>query len=174
MPPEMITIVAPTAMMAKKLASVPTWISVCELRKLLTGTPVRRSTWVPANAVSTAPSSTMMATRPACCDARSFRNIRARDKTVDRCALSICRESRSSSESYPAAEFLAAGGADFEGQVQRLAPVGRRGLLHRHSFEKRVRQSAGDLRVIARLVAPVVSKPRVSRAQSSRAAEHQP
>ena len=37
MPPEMITIVAPTAMIAKKLASVAVWISVYELRKLLTG-----------------------------------------------------------------------------------------------------------------------------------------
>ena len=36
MPPEMITIVAPTAMIAKKLASVAVWISVLELRKLLT------------------------------------------------------------------------------------------------------------------------------------------
>ena len=32
----MITIVAPTAMIAKKLASVAVWISVYELRKLLT------------------------------------------------------------------------------------------------------------------------------------------
>ena len=36
MPPEMMTIVAPTAMIAKKLASVAVWISVYELRKLLT------------------------------------------------------------------------------------------------------------------------------------------
>ena len=39
MPPEMITIVAPTAMMAKKLASVAVWISVYEFRKLLTLSP---------------------------------------------------------------------------------------------------------------------------------------
>ena len=35
MPPEMMTMVAPTAMIAKKLASVAVWISVYELRKLL-------------------------------------------------------------------------------------------------------------------------------------------
>ena len=39
MPPEMMTIVAPTAMIAKKLASVAVWISVYELRKLLTVRP---------------------------------------------------------------------------------------------------------------------------------------
>ena len=36
MPPEMITIVAPIAMIAKKLASVAVWISVYEFQKLLT------------------------------------------------------------------------------------------------------------------------------------------
>ena len=43
MPPEMITIVAPTAMIAKKLASVAVWMSVYEFRKLLTSRPVTRS-----------------------------------------------------------------------------------------------------------------------------------
>ena len=66
MPPEMITIVAPTAMTAKKLASVAVWISVYELRKSLTGRPVARSRWVPVNAASTTPSATMTSTRPAC------------------------------------------------------------------------------------------------------------
>ena len=41
MPPEMITIVAPIAMIAKKLASVAVWISVYEFQKLLTVAPVR-------------------------------------------------------------------------------------------------------------------------------------
>jgi hypothetical protein len=36
MPPDTITIVALTAMLAKKLASVAVWISVYEFRKLLT------------------------------------------------------------------------------------------------------------------------------------------
>ena len=44
-----MTIVAPTAMIAKKLASVAVWISVYELRKLLTVCPVRASTCEPAN-----------------------------------------------------------------------------------------------------------------------------
>ena len=48
MPPEMITIVAPTAMMAKKLASVAVWISVYEFRKLLMLSPVTRSGCDPA------------------------------------------------------------------------------------------------------------------------------
>jgi hypothetical protein len=65
MPPEMITIVAPTAMIAKKLASVAVWISVYEFRKLLTGAPVTRSGWLPANSVRTRPSSRMTSTRPA-------------------------------------------------------------------------------------------------------------
>ena len=42
MPPEMITIVAPIAMIAKKLASVAVWMSVYEFQKLLTVTPVVR------------------------------------------------------------------------------------------------------------------------------------
>ena len=41
----MITIVAPTAMIAKKLASVRVWMSVFELKKLLTVAPVSRSAW---------------------------------------------------------------------------------------------------------------------------------
>ena len=41
MPPEMITIVAPIAMIAKKLASVAVWMSVFEFQKLLTDSPVR-------------------------------------------------------------------------------------------------------------------------------------
>ena len=49
MPPEMMTMVAPTAMIAKKLASVAVWISVCEFRKLLTERPVASSTCEPAS-----------------------------------------------------------------------------------------------------------------------------
>ena len=44
-----MTIVAPTAMIAKKLASVAVWISVYEFRKLLTVAPVSRSTCEPAS-----------------------------------------------------------------------------------------------------------------------------
>src|SRR5262245_24707045 len=88
-PPEMMTIVAPTGMIAKQLASVPTWMRVCEVRKLVTGWPLRRSTWLPANAVSTAPRRMTMTTSPACWDASSFRNIRREDKTVGPAALSM-------------------------------------------------------------------------------------
>ena len=52
MPPEMITIVAPIAMIAKKLASVAVWMSVYEFKKLLTVSPVCRSGCEPASAVS--------------------------------------------------------------------------------------------------------------------------
>ena len=52
MPPEMITIVAPIAMIAKKLASVAVCTSVFEFQKLLTTSPVRRSTCEPASSVS--------------------------------------------------------------------------------------------------------------------------
>ena len=52
MPPEMMTIVAPTAMIAMKLASVAVWISVYELRKLLIVRPVAPSTCEPASAAS--------------------------------------------------------------------------------------------------------------------------
>ena len=52
MPPEMITIVAPIAMIAKKLASVAVWISVYEFQKLLTVAPVTRSGCDPASSVS--------------------------------------------------------------------------------------------------------------------------
>src|SRR6478672_5229228 len=75
MPPEMMTIVAPTAMTAKKLASVAVWISVYELKKLLTSAPVSRSTWDPANAVRRMPRVAMTRTSPACSEARSFRKL---------------------------------------------------------------------------------------------------
>ena len=64
-PPEMITRVAPTAITAKKLASVAVWISVYELRKLLIGWPVTRSTWLPAKAASAPHRTAMTSTRPA-------------------------------------------------------------------------------------------------------------
>src|ERR1044072_2634080 len=65
MPPEMITNVVPTAMIAKNLASVAVCTSAFELRKLFTSTPVRRSTWVPANRVRIVPRSRMTMSRPA-------------------------------------------------------------------------------------------------------------
>ena len=58
MPPEMMTIVAPTPMMAKALASVAIWMSVCALRKLLTRPPVTGSVCDPAASVRTMPSAT--------------------------------------------------------------------------------------------------------------------
>ena len=68
MPPEMITIVAPTAMMAKKLASVAVWISVYEFRKLLMLSPVTRSGCDPAKRVRSTPRLTMTRSRPACAE----------------------------------------------------------------------------------------------------------
>ena len=68
MPPEMMTMVAPTAMIAKKLASVAVWISVCELRKLLTVCPVAASMCEPASSDSAISSATMTPTSPNCCE----------------------------------------------------------------------------------------------------------
>jgi hypothetical protein len=78
MPPEMITSVAPTAMIAKKLASVAVWIRVCELRKLLISTPERGSTCDPAKIVRIAPSRRMTSTRPSCEDASARRSTAGR------------------------------------------------------------------------------------------------
>ena len=86
MPPETITTVAPTAMMAKKLASVAVWTSVYQFRKLLTTRPDRGSTCDPAASVSTVPSARITSTRPACGDART------------RCSIS---ESRAYARSAP-------------------------------------------------------------------------
>src|SRR3954451_3090103 len=69
----MITTVAPTAMMAMKLASVAVWISVYELKKLLTVAPVDSSTCDPAAMASATISVAMMRTRPACCERSSRR-----------------------------------------------------------------------------------------------------
>jgi hypothetical protein len=66
MPPEMITIVAPTAMIAKKLASVAVCVSVWKLRKLLTDRPVMRSTCEPAKTVRMAPNSRITNIKPDC------------------------------------------------------------------------------------------------------------
>src|SRR6188472_4372925 len=76
MPPETMTMVAPTAMIAKKLASVAAWIKVYELRKLLTSTPDRGSTCDPANSVSTVPSRTITTTSPNWDDAQTRRSMR--------------------------------------------------------------------------------------------------
>src|SRR5262245_25862278 len=73
MPPEMITIVAPTAITAKKLASVAIWISVCELRKLFTVRP-SAPTWLPAMSVSSVPRTRITSTSPACWAASSLRS----------------------------------------------------------------------------------------------------
>src|SRR5215217_5571887 len=61
----MITMVAPTAITAKKLASVAVWMRVCELRKLLIETPLARSTWAPAKIPSTVTRPTITSKRPA-------------------------------------------------------------------------------------------------------------
>ena len=68
MPPEMITTVAPIAMIAKKLASVAVWMSVCEFQKLLTVTPVARSTCEPASSVSVTATSASTTTSPVSCE----------------------------------------------------------------------------------------------------------
>src|SRR5665213_2956379 len=62
----MMTTVAPTAMIAMKLASVAVWIRVYELRKLLTVRPVVSSTCDPASNESATISTTMMSASPAC------------------------------------------------------------------------------------------------------------
>ena len=64
MPPEMMTTVAPIAMMAKKLASVAVWMSVYEFQKLFTISPVRRSTCEPARAVRRMVTRTTTSTSP--------------------------------------------------------------------------------------------------------------
>src|SRR5687768_1716388 len=71
MPPEMITIVAPIAMIAKKLASVAVWISVYEFQKLLTLSPVCRSGCEPASAVRMITTATSTSTSPISCEANS-------------------------------------------------------------------------------------------------------
>src|SRR6185295_17432419 len=79
MPPEMMTTVAPTAITAKKLASVAVWMRAWELRKLLMVEPVARSTWEPAKIPSTTVRPTMTSSRPAwgaliaACDRRAGR-----------------------------------------------------------------------------------------------------
>ena len=82
MPPETMTTVAPTAMMAKKLASVAVCTRVYQLRKLLTTMPVLGSTCDPAATVSTVPSETITRTRPACGDARTRCSISKRGRPV--------------------------------------------------------------------------------------------
>src|SRR5262245_42902842 len=80
MPPEMITTVAPTAMIAKKLASVAVWISVWPFRKWLSVWPVALSTWVPAKIVSTVESSRMTRTSPVCCERSSLSSTGLTDR----------------------------------------------------------------------------------------------
>ena len=75
MPPEMITNVAPTAITAKKLASVAVCTSVFELRKLFTSSPVRRSTCAPANRVRMPPRSRITMARPAGGEVRMRRTM---------------------------------------------------------------------------------------------------
>ena len=71
-----MTIVAPTAMIAKKLASVAVWISVYEFRKLLTVAPLTGSTWSPASRLSATASPMMTSSRPACCErSRRLRTV---------------------------------------------------------------------------------------------------
>src|SRR5688572_21875004 len=82
MPPEMMTIVAPTAMRAKKLASVAVWISVYEFRKLLTLAPVTRSGCEPAKRVRSAPRLTMTRSRPACAELKNRLTIEWASRSV--------------------------------------------------------------------------------------------
>src|SRR5579871_5997837 len=65
MPPETITAVIPTAMIAKKLEFVAISSNVSGLRKLLTWCPVRMSAWEPPKNVRITPSARMMSTSPA-------------------------------------------------------------------------------------------------------------
>ena len=68
MPPEMITIVAPIAMIAKKLASVAVWMSVYEFQKLFTVAPVTRSGCEPASSVNASVTSANTMTSPISCE----------------------------------------------------------------------------------------------------------
>src|ERR1043166_3393226 len=72
----MMTMVAPTPMMANALASVAIWMSVYAFKKLFTEWPVVRSTWDPATSVSAAPRITRTTTRPICWDRRRARPAR--------------------------------------------------------------------------------------------------
>src|SRR6266545_2983597 len=72
-PPEMITTVAPIAMIAKKLASVAVWTSVYEFQKLFTRSPVRRSGCEPASKVRIRVTSTTTSTSPVSCEPSSLR-----------------------------------------------------------------------------------------------------
>src|SRR3954471_13082634 len=68
MPPEMMTIVAPIAMMAKKDASVAVCTSVLAFQKLFTAAPVTRSGCEPASSASVSVTSTTTRRRPLSCD----------------------------------------------------------------------------------------------------------
>src|SRR4051812_17575604 len=78
MPPEMITTVAPTAMMAKKLASVTVWRRVYEFQKEFTISPARRSKCEPAREVRRTTRATITRTRPSSWVAMSRRAWRPR------------------------------------------------------------------------------------------------
>ena len=93
MPPEMMTMVAPTAMIAKKLASVAVWISVCELRKLLTDCPVAASMCEPASSDSAISSATMTPTSPNCCERSRRRTNGERRVRGDVESAGVIRES---------------------------------------------------------------------------------
>src|SRR5829696_1173248 len=71
----MITMVAPIAMMAKKLASVSVCTSVFGFQKLFTSSPVRRSTCEPASAMSAIVSKVTTITSPVSCEASSRRTM---------------------------------------------------------------------------------------------------
>jgi hypothetical protein len=76
MPLEMMTTVAPIAMMAKNVASVAVWMRVNEFQKLLTVRPVSGSTCDPASTVSAIASATSTITRPASCRPSRCRRTR--------------------------------------------------------------------------------------------------
>src|SRR5712691_10911794 len=75
MPPEMITIVAPIAMIAKKLASVAVCTSVYELRKSFAILPVSRSACEPVISVSATATSASTMTSPTSCEEISRRSV---------------------------------------------------------------------------------------------------
>ena len=74
----------------------------------------------------------------------------------------------------PAAKFPRVRRPHFDRQIDRLLAIRCGGFLHRHPFDERVGQAAGDLGVVAGLVAPVVREPRVGGAQAAGAAEDEP
>src|SRR5215207_396083 len=95
----MITMVAPIAMIAKKLASVSVCTRVFGFQKLFTSRPVRRSKCEPASAMSGIVSSVTTITRPVSCDASSCRTMdRPRDGARSAVSSAMGEEIRAGGE----------------------------------------------------------------------------